>query len=304
LQHKQLNKLKEETNMARSKWLLSGIGTFIIPVKTAVISKENEPSFAEFHNVEGCGARLGRLTNCKGCGKVVPSEEKGKGWIFTAKQEKPLQFTKDEIASLHPNDIPEGTIQVVNFIEALPFKYYNGSHKTVAPQEKNAAIVSALALFYEGLHKTKRVALVRYWDNNTSYFAVLNSQGVMSNIYFSDEVADEKENETLALVSAAVVAPAHVTMMEKIIKANTKPFDIKTALHNTFLENVTARAIEKQEKGVLTVSTTVATPTVNVQDDLMAALTASIALAGVADEEPAQATGTADAKPKAKKAKK
>ena len=115
--------------MARSKWLLAGIGTFIIPVKTEVISKENDPSFAEFHAVEGCGARLGRKTVCKGCSKEVPSEEKGKGWIFNAKQEKPLQFTKDEIASLHPQDIPEGTIQVVNFIEPLPFKYFNGTHK-------------------------------------------------------------------------------------------------------------------------------------------------------------------------------
>lgn len=281
--------------MARSKWLLAGIGTFIIPVKTEAISKENEPSFAEFHAIEGCGARLGRKVICKGCGKEVPTDEKGKGWIFTTKQEKPLQFTKDEIASLHPNDIPEGTIQVVNFIEQLPFKYYNGNHKTVAPQEKNAAIVSALALFYEGLHKTKKVALVRYWDNNTAYFAVLNSQGVMSNIYFSEEVADETENETLALVTAATVVPAHVTMMEKIIKANTKPFDITTALHNTFLENVTARAIEKQEKGILTVSATAPTPQVNVQDDLMAALTASIATAGgddTAAPAPVQATGT------------
>jgi non-homologous end joining protein Ku len=282
--------------------MLTGIGAFIIPVKTENISKDIDPSFAEFHAIEGCGARLGRKTICKGCGKEVPTEEKGKGWIFTAKQEKPLPFTKEEIASLHPQDIPEGTMQVINFIEALPFKWLNGTHKTVAPQDKNPSIVSALALFYEGLAKTKKVALVRYWDSNTAYYATLNAHGILSNVYFSEEVADEKDNEALALVSASTVVPAHVTMMEKVIKANTKAFNIKSDLRNVFLENVTARAIEKQEKGVLTITPNAPAPAVNVGADLMATLTASIAMAGGvgSDEEVLipVATGTADAKPK------
>ena len=290
--------------MARRKWMLAGIGVGVIPVKTEVISKDINPSFAEFHAVEGCGARLGRKTICKGCGKEVPMEEKGKGWIFTAKQEKPLQFTDKEIASLHPQDIPEGTMEVMNFIDSVPFKYLNGSHKTVAPDGTSPAIVSALALFYEGLAKTKKVALVRYWDSNTAYYGVLNQYGILSNVYFSEEVADEKENESLVQVSASKVEASHVTMMEKFIRKTIEvkgKFDIKNALRNVFLENVTARALEKQEKGILTVLPTAPAPAVNVGADLMATLTASIAMAGGEVEETAPATGTADATAKPKK---
>lgn len=299
--------------MARSKWLLTGVGVFTIPVKAITLSKDTESNFVQIHADGKCGGRLGRKVSCKKCGVIVPNEQVGIAYAMTKKVGDDgipaipdIPFTKEEKAAMHPNNIPEGTIQVVNVIDPLPFKYLNGVHKIVVPQEKNAAIAGNLALFYDGLAKRGKVALVRYFDMGNVYNAIINAQGLMSNVYFAEEVDDEKENDALAMVAAAKVDPAHTTLMVKILKSMEKPLDVATALKDSFTENVTALAMEKQEKGVMTIAPVVSAPAANAGADMMAALTASLALAGETSDEAAPAAPTAAkpaaTAPKAKKA--
>lgn len=274
--------------MARSKFLLTGLGAMIIPVKKVKVSSEIGLPMKEIHAVEGCGHTLGRKTWCSKCNKEVGKEEKGKGYARNDKDEFPVPFTKEEIASLHPNDIPEATIQITNFVTPLEYKWFDGSHAVLLPQETNPTVVNALALLYQTLEKTGKVALCRYWDSNTEYNAVLNSNGILSGIFYGDEVKDVTVD--LAIVKAVQPNTQLNAMFEKLIKLNTKPFDPVVNLKNVYREQVTASAFEKMEKGTFTITASPATPVVDPNTDLLALLTQSIEDAEKSVAEPVAKT--------------
>lgn len=230
--------------MARSKWHLA-FGTMIIPIKTAKISKEADLPFKEFHTV--CGNRLGRKTWCNTCNVEVPATEKGKGIVQFNSQEQPIPFSKDELENLHPMDVAPATIIIKGFVDPLPFKWLNGVHRSIKPQDKNPNFVLALQAFFHGLQRTKKVAMVKYWDSNKSYNAVINGNGIMSEIFWNEEV-DTEENE----YAGGVVDKALVDTVAKMIRSNVTEFTPETQLVNAYRDNVIQRANEKQEKGVFT----------------------------------------------------
>lgn len=259
--------------MATKKYRIA-FANMLIPISLEKISKEIEMNFKQLHAIDTCGNRLGRKTWCNTCNVEVPKEEVGKGWVFTAKQEKPLQFTKAEIAALHPKDVPAGIIQVRNFIDPLPFKWFNGNHYAVTPEKKDAIIVQYLALFLRGLEKSGKVALVKFWDGNSEYNAVINSEGILSHIFYADEVGDETLN--LNLLHSANLDAKLVTLVNTLMKKQTTEFVPATDLVNKYREAVQAKALEKQENGEMTITPDAVAPATNLLGDLAAGLMAAI----------------------------
>lgn len=197
----------------------------------------------------------------------VPKEEKGKGWVETDKQEFPLQFTKEELALLHPMDVPEATIQVRNFIDPLPLKWYKGSHYVVTPQDNNVTYTAVLAHMLSGIEKSGKVALVKYWDSNTEYNAVLNGNGVLSHIFYNDEV--DNENIYLAPCKSVALDADIIELVTSTIAKNTQPFNPETLVNN-YRILVTEKALEKKEKGNFTVTEQSVAPEVKKAVDLKA----------------------------------
>ena len=225
--------------MARSKWTLSIAGIVNIMVKTVNAVKEMDPMTAQYHNetvgdgkdAHVCGGRTGRTAFCKKCGKKeLTGDMISTGGILSKKQEEPVQFTEAERAGMLPKDIPLETLQVVNFIEPLPYWYLKGDHQFVIAQ--NAPSLGSLAMLYDALARTKKVALIRSWDSGNEYYSVLTHEGIMTSCYFGAEIT--KANEELDKVKAATVDAKVSTLMTQLVKKNIKAdFKVDT-LHNTF----------------------------------------------------------------------
>ena len=276
--------------MARSKWILTGkaIAPMTIAVEVEKLSKEHESPFKQVHTE--CGGRIGKKSYCKACNKEVSTDVIGIAYVMGSKKEgkdgkgsDDILFTKEERKSANPN-IPAETFDVISFIPAPPLKYYKGVHRVVTAQGDNPAYVSALALLLKGLKDEKLVALLRYADNGTTYNAVLDDSGLLHEIYFADEVGNELENTSLSLVSAATdkfTAPMK-TMIRKVIVANadrpekTGMAGILSTLIDTATAVITRMALEKKEKGVITMPTMVAQPVVDPTADLMAMMQANL----------------------------
>jgi non-homologous end joining protein Ku len=294
--------------MATSKWILAGVGVFTIPIKMVTVSKETESNIKQIHADGVCGGRLGRAITCKKCLKTVPNDQVGIAFAQSKKEVDgvpvvpDIPTTKDELALMRPKDFIPGVMQVVAIIDPLPTKYYNGQHRIIVPQEKNALIASNLALFFNGLHSMKQVAFVKYFDMGNVYFATIDAQGNMDNLYFAEEV-DTEENESLAMVAASTIDTAHSTLMVQILKAMKKKqtFDIATTMKDVQTENRANLMMEKLTTGKMTLPTTAPAPVVNAAADQMAALQASLAAAG---EDTAAAPVAPAAPVKAKKAAK
>jgi non-homologous end joining protein Ku len=283
--------------MARSKFTLA-VGLLQVPIRLEKVSKEIGLNFKQIHT-DNCGGTVGRKMYCKKCGKEVSGDAVGKGWAFSDKDETPLPFTKEEIVNLHPMDVAEATIAVTSFIEPLPYKWFNGNHYAVTPQDKNTLSSQSLKLFFSSLAETKKVALIKYWDSNTEYIGTINSNGILSHIFYSDEVEDE--HALLENVEKANVDKGLLKMLTQYIKtvAQANPVNPVTDIKNVYRENVTARAIEKKEKGEFAPMVAPTAVAVDPAKDLMAVLSSMVT----------QAEGTLKgtepiAKAKAKKAKK
>ncbi len=261
--------------MARQKFTLVGLGFMMVPVKKKGISRTISLPMKEIHNIDGCGATMGREKVCKGCGVTVPPEEVGKGWARTSKDPNPVPFTVEELAGLKPTDVPEETMQIVNFIDPPHFRYYDGSHAVINVDGTNPTAEAYLSLLLNGLKATKKVAHIRYFDNGKVYNSVLDSDGVLSGIYHSDEVqsVDDTRNYT---VTKAAKKP--LEMVTKLIKANILPFDPETDLVNTYREAVTKTAMLKVETGQFTpmIAPVVDMPQVDPAADMMAVMSAQL----------------------------
>lgn len=265
--------------MATSKFTLA-MGLMQVAIKLVKLSDEKETSFKQTHEVEGCGGLVGRKMVCKKCGKDVPKEEVGIGYLVS--KDNVLPFTKEERNSLHPTDVPKATISVVSFIDPLPFKWFKGGHYAVTPQDSNILVEQTLKLLFESLHSLNKVALVKYVDLNKEYVATINSQGILSHIFYSDEV--ENEDVLLGAVNKATpdarLVPMFSAYVQKVIE--TTPVNPATDIKNLFREAVQARVIEKQEKGVFSPMVAPVLPKIDPAKSLFDILSASITTAGVA----------------------
>jgi len=287
--------------MARQKFTLSAFRFINIPVKLTKISKEIESRFKELH--VNCGNRLGRKTWCNTCNVEVPSEDKGKGIVFTEDQEKPIPFSKEEIASLYPTDIPNATIEVVNIIDPLGFRWLKGSHYILKPEGNNPNFTTPYNLLLNALETNGKVALVRWFDSRNVYVAVLNSHGIVSTLFWGDEV------DTEADVIVESIADAKLnSLMNNLIKKASKPFNPVKDLVDDFREAVAKKALEKQDTGTFTQDTQKAEPKANATQNVESLLEQALAEFGAFDnpvaEENLQATGTEGKPLKAKKSKK
>jgi hypothetical protein len=302
--------------MARSKWILGGkaIAPMTIAVEVEKLSKEHDSLFKQVHaNAAGCMGRIGKKSYCKACAKEVPSDEIGIAFAQVKKEGKDgkpslpdIPFSKDERKAANPA-IPAETFEVLSFIPAPALKYFTGVHRMVTAQGDNAAYVSALALLYKGMKDAKLVALLRYADNGTTYNAVLDEGGLLHEIYFADEVGNEADNVSLSLVSAASdkFTPQMNTMAKKMILANAdKTGAILSTLVDTATATITTMAMEKRDKGIMTLPVAASQPVVDPTADLMKSMMANLALAGVSvgdEDEAAPVAAPVKAKKAAKK---
>jgi len=264
--------------MARKNYTMSGFGILNTQVSMTRIAKEIELSFKERHSV--CGYRLGRKTWCNHCNVEVLPEEKEKGWVFNDKEEIPQPWTKAEIDSLRPSFIPQATIEILNVIDSLDYRWFKGGHYVMKPDKKNPQYVLNFNLILSGLESSGKVALIRWYDSRTVYHAILNSHGIVSTIWFGDEVDTESDN-VIGEVDAGLL-----NLVTTLMNKTAKPFNPKTDVVNTFREECNKLALEKQTKGTFTLPEQKAEPKVNATADLMALLQSAI------QSVDTQATGT------------
>lgn len=273
---------------ARKNFTLSGFGILNIPVAIHKISKESKSSLREIHRT--CGHKLGRKTWCNTCNVEVPPEDKWKGYDFTGKDEMPMMLTPEELDSVRPSDIPLATIEIMNVIDALDYRWFNGDHYIVRPKDKNPLFAAPFNLLLTGLERQNKVALVRWFDSRVVYNGTLDSNGIISAIFYGDEV-DVDAHNTVGEVKVELV-----NMISELIKRTAKPFNPQTDVVNTYRELLDKLVAEKKEKGTFTAPEGKPEPKQDASQSLEALLAMALASAGgsVTPEPEVKATGTND----------
>ncbi len=256
--------------MARSNFYLTGFGTFTLPITIEKLVDLQASPFKEFHS--GCKGSIGRKSYCKECNQEITTDDIVKG-IPT--EGKPIVFTKDEIKSLHPENITEAAIEITALIPTPNYRYLNGNHHAIVPQKKMyEATKQGLELFLHMLKVVKRVALVRYYDCNKVYNAIITCDGIMSGIYYSAEIKELPI--TYDRVKDKDLISHLTTFAEKHV--NKFKVDITKDVVNTYFDNLQKKALEKQKEGTFKTPKIKKVKTTTKKEDVISTLEESLKL--------------------------
>jgi DNA end-binding protein Ku len=252
-------------------------GLVTIPVSLGVAQQKKDVSFRTLSRETGQPVKQKRWD--EKLDREVGPDETVKGWEVS--KGRYIEVEDEELERFAARQ--EKTIDILQFVELPEVDpvFYERAY-WIEPQERAER---PYALLLEAMERTGRAAIGRFVLSTKEHLVLLRPHGkalTLETLYYPEDLRLKDHEEIVDRVSDVDVRDQELDMAEQLIDGLTKPFEIEAFTNETraaLLDFLHAKA-EGQEPVEVEPAAEPA-PVV----DLMAALKASLAAAGVSGEE-------------------